>query len=398
MLLSYKYRLKPTKNQIVALEEQLRLCRWTYNKLLNHSFEARKAGRGTPTQFSLQSLLPDMKTQMPELDQVFSQVLQNVAKRVRMGFESYWNRRRAGLKAHLPRFRGADKYNSLTYPQMGFKLIGAALRLSKIGDLRLRLHRPIEGRVKTLTVGRGASGKWYAVFSCEVEDKPISGRLPAVGVDLGLNNLVALSDGTVFMAPRKYRDAEERLGMAQRSLSRKMRGSGNQEKARVKVARLSERVANQRRDFAYKTARSIVDRFESIYLEDLKIQNMQRNRCVSKSIADAGWGILRNALTYMARLSEGVTAFVDPRGTSQICSGCGGRVEKGLCERMHRCPECGLVLDRDVNAARNILKRGLEIGREPPEYTPVGEGTNTRLIGDAQVASVIQEAHDLSHG
>ena len=137
----------------------------------------------------------------------------------------------------------------------------------------------------------------------------------------------------------------------------------------------------------------IVNRYEGIVVEDLRIQNMQRNRCLSKSIADAGWGLLRNALTYMARLSEGVTAFVDPRGTSQICSGCGVRVEKGLGERMHRCPECGLVLDRDVNAARNVLKRGLEIGRGPPEYTPGGEEATTPLSVWVQAASVKQEAH-----
>jgi putative transposase len=237
-----------------------------------------------------------------------------------------------------------------------------------------------------------------ARFSCEVETEPISGREGGVGVDLGLNNLVALSDGTVFEAPRRYRMAEERLGRLQRIQCRRVRGSRNREKVRVKIARLSERVANQRRDFAYKTARMIVNRYERIILEDLKICNMNKDRHLSKSIADAGWGLLRNALTYMARLSEGVMAFVDPRGTSQICSGCGGRVEKGLCERMHRCPACGLVLDRDVNAARNILKRGLEIGREPPEYTPDGEETTTHLSSDAQAASMSQEAHDLSHG
>jgi IS605 OrfB family transposase len=317
--LSYKYRLKPSTEQIPVLEEQLHLCRWVYNTLLEHSFNERKAGRGTPTHKALTYLLPEMKTLKPELDKVFSQVLQNVAKRVRSGFEGYWARRRAGLKAHLPRFRGADKYGSLTYPQFGFRLEDDGLLcLSKIGDLKLKLHRPIEGKVKTLTVARSRVGKWYAVFACE--------------------------------------------------------------------------------DFSYKTARSIVNRYERIYLEDLKIQNMQRNRCVSKSIADAGWGLLRNALTYMARLSEGVTAFVDPRGTSQICSGCGVRVEKGLGERMHRCPVCGLVLDRDVNAARNILKCGLEIGREPPEYTPVGEAAATHLSGDVQATSMKQEAHDLSHG
>ncbi len=396
--LSYKYRLKPSTKQAAVLEKQLRLCRYAYNALLEHSFNERKAGHGPPTHKALTYLLPEMKARTPELNNVFSQVLQNVAKRVRSGFEGYWARRRAGLRTHLPRFRGVDRYGSLTYPQFGFRLEEGLLCLSKIGDVRIIQHRPIEGKVKTLTVTRSRAGKWYAVFTSEVIARPILDRLPAVGVDLGLNNLVALSDGTLIETPRSYRVAEGRHGRAQRCLSRKMRGSGNREKARVKIARLSERVANQRRDFAYKTARSIVNKYEMIFVEDLKIQNMQRNRCMSKSVADAGWGMLRNALTYMARLSEGVTAFVNPCGTSQICSGCGGRVEKGLGERMHRCPECGLVLDRDVNAARNILKRGLEIGREPPEYTPEGEETTTRLSVDAQVASVIQEAHDFSHG
>ena len=135
-----------------------------------------------------------------------------------------------------------------------------------------------------------------------------------------------------------------------------------------------------------------MNRYERIYVEDLKIQSMQGNRCVSKSIADAGWGMLRNALTYMASLSEGVTAIVDPRGTSQVCSGCGVRVEKGLGERIHRCPLCGLTVDRDVNAARNVLKRGLEIDLERAEYTPEG------ARGAGQVASVKQEARGFSMG
>ena len=231
------------------------------------------------------------------------------------------------------------------------------------------------------------------MFSSMVEAKPIQGRLPAVGVDLGLNSLVALSDGTLIEAPRGYRVAEERLGRAQRRLSRKMRGSRNREKARRRLASMCERVANRRRDFAYKTARSIVNRYERVYVEDLKIANMIKNRRLSKSLGDAGWGMLRDALTYMAEMSEGVIAFVNPRNTSQVCSGCGERVMKDLSVRTHRCPVCGLIIDRDVNAARNILQRGLEIGRGPPEYTPVGEETPTSLSEGMQVASVNQEAH-----
>jgi putative transposase len=266
------------------------------------------------------------------------------------------------------------------------------LRLSKIGDVKLIQHRPLEGKVKTLTVTRSASGRWFAVFSCEVENKPIPGRLPAVGVDFGLNSLVALSDGTLIEAPQSYRGAEERLGRAQRCLSRKRRGSRNREKARLRVASACEKVANQRRDYAYKTARSIANRYVRVYVEDLKIANMVQNRRLSKSIGDAGWGLLRNALTYMAERSEGVMAFVNPRGTSQTCSGCGAYVEKDLSVRVHRCPECGLTIDRDVNAARNMLKRGLEIGLERAEYTPVGEVTATQLSVVEQAASMNQEA------
>ena len=249
MLLSFKYRLKTSRKQVEILGEHLRLCRWTYNTLLGYCFDERKAGRGTPTSTSLNYLLPAMKTRTPELEGVHSQVLQNVAKRVRSGFESYWNRRKAGLKTHLPRFRRADKYNSLTYPQSGFSIIDGVLKLSKIGDVKLIQHRPLEGKVKTLTVTRSASGRWFAVFSSEVENKPIPGRLPAVGVDFGLNSLVALSDGTLIEAPQSYRGAEERLGRAQRCLSRKRRGSRNREKARLRVSSVCEKVADQRRDY-----------------------------------------------------------------------------------------------------------------------------------------------------
>jgi putative transposase len=391
--LSFKYRFKPSTEQVAALEEQLHLCRWTYNALLEHSFSERRAGRGTPTHKALTYLIPEMKTMKPELNNVFSQVLQNVAKRVRSGFEGYWARKRAGLKAHLPRFRGEDRYDSLTYPQFGFRVKDGVLCLSKIGGVRVVQHRPVEGQVKTLTVTRSRAGKWYAVFACEVEAKPIRNRLPAVGVDLGLNSLVALSDGTLIEAPRSYRNAESRLRRVQRSLSRKRRGSRNRKKARRRVASVCEKVANQRRDYAYKTARSIVNRYERVYVEDLKITNMVKDRRLGKSVYDAGWGMLRNALTYMAERSEGVTVFVNPRNTSQLCSRCGAYVEKDLSVRVHRCPKCGLTIDRDVNAALNVLKRGLEIGLEQAEYTPVGEVTATQLGGAGQVASVSQEAH-----
>ena len=319
-MLSYKYRLKPTKEQIRVLEAQLRICRWTYNTLLDHCYEEREAGRGTPTSVKLLYLLPIVRTSNPELNTLHSQVLQNIAKRVRSGFECHWVKKRLSMKTHLPRFRSADRYNSLTYPQSGFNVKNGLLRLSKIGDLKIIQHRPIEGEVKTLTIGRESSGKWYAVFSCEVENKPISDRLPSVGVDFGLYSLVALSDGTVIEAQECYRKVQVRKRRLDRRHSKCRKGSENREKARIRAAVVTTRVANQRKDFAFKVARSIVDKYERIYVENLKITNMVRNKHLSKSIYDAGWGMLRNALTYMAKMSEGVMAFVNPRNTSQLCS------------------------------------------------------------------------------
>jgi putative transposase len=389
--LSYKYRIDPSASQARILEEQLNLCRFTYNTLLRHCYDERRAGRGTPTHESLTYLLPAMKVETPELGRVFSQVLQNIAKRVRLGFEGYWARRRAGLKANVPHFRRVRDYNSLTYPQFGFKLDESTLRLSRIGELRIRLHRPVEGKIKTLTISRSPSGKWYAVFASTVEARPIPGREKAVGVDLGLNSLVALSDGTLIEAPRSYRESEAKLRKLHRRVSRRCMGSNNRGRARLQLAAQYERVSNQRRDFAYKAARSIVNRYERIVVEDLKIEYMRRNRHLSKSIGDAGWGLLGDALTYMAHLSEGVMASVDPRYTSQLCSGCGKLVPKDIAERVHRCPHSGLVLDRDVNAARVILRKG--IGMVRAESTPVGEVASTQLSDVGRVASVNQEAH-----
>lgn len=325
------------------------------------------------------------------MDEVHSQVLQNVANRIRRGFENYWARRRVGLMATLPHFRRMRDYSSLTYPQFGFKLDDSTLKLSKIGALRIIQHRPIEGVTKTLTIKRESSGKWYAIFTCEVETKPIKGRLPVVGVDFGLKSIVALSDGTTIEAPQFYRKSEQRLGRLQRIHSKRKMRSKNREKARIVVAKLSEKVANQRRDFLAKIARGIVNKYVRVYIEDLETANLKRNKHLSKSIGDAGWRILRHTLTYMAERSLGVTACVDPRNTSQLCSGCGELVPKDLAERVHACPHCGLVLDRDVNAARNILRKG--IGLEQPESTPVGEVTATQLSEAGQVASMNQEAH-----
>jgi putative transposase len=231
------------------------------------------------------------------------------------------------------------------------------------------------------------SGKWFACFSCKIESKPMFKRERAVGIDLGLKSFAVLSDGTSIENPCYYRLYERRLKSLQRRLSKKEKGTRNREKARILVARLHEKIMNRRTDFLHKTSRAITNTFETVYVEDLRIRNMIKNHHLAKSISDVGWGRFMQMLCYKEEESGGRVIFVDPRGTSQMCSGCGEIVPKSLSNRLHVCPYCELVLDRDVNASRNVLK----IGRGPPDYKPVETMTSAQPFRAGQVSSMKQE-------
>ncbi len=392
--LMYRFRLYPSRKQVSVLEEQFELCRQTYNWLLLHCRETYKETKKNPTKYDLDNLLIPFKFQRRELEQVYSQVLQNISKRIKDAYTGFYARRKAGLKAGLPRFKKYGAYKSITYPQSGFKIVDDRLRLSKIGDVQINQHRSIQGKIKTLTVKRNQSGKWFACFSCIVEEEVKEKPFKDVGIDVGLKSFAVLSDETVIDNPRFYRKSEKRLAQLQRRLSRKKKGSNNRNKARLKVAQQHERTQNQRRDFLHKASRKIADTYETVYVEDLQIQNLVKNHHLAKSISDAGWGDFTRMIAYKELQSGGRLIYVNPRNTTQMCSQCGELVKKTLSERIHECPHCGLKLDRDLNASRNILR----IGRESPEYTPRGEETSTlpKLVG--QVSSVTQEAHGLIRG
>jgi len=313
---------------------------------------------------------------------------QNIAKRIKDAYTGFHAGRRAGLKAGRPRFKEYGQYKSITYPQTGFRVEGDGLYLSKIGDIWIRLHRELLETVKTLTVKRMPSGRWYACFSCVVEEQPREKPFRDVGVDVGLNSYAVLSDGARVENPGYYRKEERRLAWLQRKFSRKRKGSRNREKARIKVARLHERIENRRYDFLHKASRQIANTYETVYVENLKITNMVRNRCLAKSISDASWGRFTRMIAYKAEGAGGQVIRVDLRNTSQLCSQCGEMVEKTLSQRIHVCPCCGLVMDRDLNGALNVLMRGREIGRGPPEYTPVGELAATQPLGGGQARAL----------
>lgn len=362
---NYKFRIYPNKEQEHKLLRWLETCRRIYNTALAQRKEAWEKEKCSVTRTEQQVWLKEAKKENHFFKEVHSQVAQEVLFRVERAFAGFFRRVKNGETPGCPRFKGKGRYKSLTFTQFGDGL-GASfrngkLKLSKIGLVKIKLHRDIPGTVKTVNIKRDSTGKWHAVFAVETELKQIETHPgTAAGLDVGLDKFAALSDGCTIENPRYLRKAEKRLKHAQRALSRKQKGSRNREKARLKVAKLHTKVRNQRRDFLHKESRRLVNVYKLIAVENLVVKNMVKNHHLAKSISDAGWGEFLAMLCCKAEEAGSRVVKVNPSGTSQECSQCGKTVSKDLSVRMHRCPHCGLVLDRDVNAARNILKRALE--------------------------------------
>ncbi|SDO15749.1 transposase, IS605 OrfB family, central region [Paenibacillus sp. yr247] len=358
MVRTYKFRLYPTTEQLEKIQFTLERCRLLYNRLLDERIHAYKMEGKTLTYGQQTNTFRERKQHISTLKEVYSQVLQDVARRLDKAYQSFFRRIKNGDKAGFPRFKPQNRYDSFTYPQSGFDLDGKHIELSKIGQVRIKLHRQPQGTIKTCTI-TVKNGRYYACLSCEVEAEPLPETNRRVGVDLGIKHLAATSDGQMFAAPNHLRNNEAKLKRQQKSLSRKQYGSMRRRKAIMALARQHERVANQRKDYAHQISKTLVDNYDIIAFEELNVQMMVKNRHLAKSIADAGWSILVQFVTYKAESAGRQVVRVDPHNTSQCCSACNKIVKKTLAERMHRCPHCGATIDRDVNAAINILSRAM---------------------------------------
>jgi putative transposase len=359
---SYKYKLKPTPAQASQLERALMLCRHIYNAALEERREAwRKCGISI-NYYQQKAELPGIKEALTEYAEVNSQVLQDVVLRVERAFQAFFRRAKAGETAGYPRFQGRNRYHSFTYPQVGehgcAQLDNGTLVLSKIGRMAVRWSRPLEGTPKTVTISREADG-WYAIISCaEVPAQPLPATGRETGIDVGLKVFLLTAAGEAIENPRHYRKGEKKLAKAQRVVSRRKPGSHSRRKAVGHLQRAHQHVQRQRLDFHHKSALKLLRDYDTLYLEDLQVANMVRNRHLAKSIADAGWAQFRTILEAKAVCAGRRVVAVPPAYTSQDCSGCGARVPKSLSVRTHVCTSCGLVLDRDENAARNIQWAG----------------------------------------
>ena len=357
---TFKYRLRPSKHQRTQLVQTLELCRWVYNETLVARKNSWEQDHTSLSLYDTNKLLPLWKRSHPELRNVYSQVLQNVQERLDLAFKAFFRRVKADEKPGYPRFRGHGRYDSFTFKQFGFELLQKGLFLSKIGIVKIILHRPVEGKIKTLTIQRDGLGNWYACFACEVEVERLPSNELAVGVDVGLDSFATLSNGVKIANPRFFRRDESELAKAQRKLSQTPKGTPERAKRRKAVQHIHQRIANRRHDFAHQVSRELVNHFGWIAFEDLNTKGMLQNHCLAKSIADAAWSQLIASTTYKAENAGRVVVLVDPRNTSRQCSHCGTMVEKSLSVRVHTCPECGLIMYRDQNAAINILGLGLQ--------------------------------------
>lgn len=365
---TFKYRIYPSRAQATQLERQLELCRWLYNKVLEtrkNSYEQQGIALGN---YDTMTMIPGWKVEKPELKQVHSQVLQNVNARVELAYQAFFRRTKAGEEPGYPRFKGHGRYDSMTYPQYGngVRLDGSTLVLSKVGSVKVKLHRELCGKPKTACVRRGAAGKWFVTFSCDCESTTLSDEPRRVGVDVGLRSFATLSTGEKIANPRFLKAEQSALAKAQRQMGKHAKEAPQRVKCRRVVARIHARIANRRTNFAHQVSRRLVNEFGVIVFEKLAVAKMVADhkqvfgRKLNKGIADVAWSQLVQFTAYKAADAGRLFLQVDPRNTSKKCSRCNSLVPKDLSARIHNCPHCGLVLDRDHNAAINILALGLQ--------------------------------------
>ncbi len=403
---SFRFRLYPNAREEGRMLAMLESCRKLWNDALAHR-KGRWELERRSTSYNTQAWILTAERNMDsDLSDVHSQVAQNVLRRLDRAFRAFFQHR-----ARYPRIKKHRGSGSFTYPQayngsVKPDHLRKRLLLSKIGNVKVVFHRPLpkDVRLKTCTVVREASGEWYASLVCE-EVVPLQDvKIPAatatitspIGVDLGLKSLITTSDGFSVPHPKFLKKAERRLKHLQRSFSRKQKNSRNQGRSRHILAVQHARVARRRADYNHKLSTQLVRSHTLIAFEDLRIRNMVRNHSLAKSIHDAGWGQLVGFAEYKAARAGRLVVMIEPAYSTQECFICGALNKIGLSVREFVCCGCGRTLDRDVNAARIVLKRGIaKVGQGMPEPRPVEAGPLPPQ--PTEVASLTVEAGTGSH-
>ena len=395
---SYRFRLYPTKTQEQRLNDTIETCRHLYNDLVYESRLAYKEGYKVHFD-ELQRMIPAM---IPK-EKIYSKVAQVVLWQFYNNLKVLSALAKKGKRIGRLRFKPKTRFNSINYNQSGFRLLDHnTLKISKIGKIKINLHRPIQGKIKEIHVKRELGGDWYTCIITESEFKNSCSliRKKIVGLDVGINNFVYDSDGHVIEHPQILRKSEKKLKRSQRKLSRKVKRSANRWKQKLRLDRIHQKIKHQRNDFLHKVSRYYVDNYDTIFVEDLKIQNMMKNHYLAKSISDSSWNSFFQKLEYKAANAGILFRKIFAAGTSQSCSGCSRTVKKSLAIRTHSCPYCGLIIDRDHNASLVIMQRGTDsLPGVSREVTPVETAPLLVVQNDSkQEQSRNQEANDFSRG
>jgi len=389
---TYKYRVYPSRQQAKAIDETIEKCRLLYNKLLALKKDVYKKD-------GLSLSRKDLYQQVRGNKEMHSQVSQNVADRIDKAFKNFFRRVKHGArKKGFPRFKKYGPGRSITLPQVvNPKKIGKKTYFPGIGWLNTKYHRSIEGTPKTMTIKKAKSGRYFLTVCCDNVPKEAMGTGSGeVGVDLGLNHFVATSDGDFFNHPKPMKKLSNKRKRLARGFSKTKKKSRNGNKARVRLAKMDERIVNIRNDFGWKLCRELIEKYGVIYIEDLNVRGMMKNHRLAGAIVDVSWSDFTSKLSFKAESAGGKVVKVNPKNTSQECSGCGEIVRKTLAVRTHSCPRCGLELDRDLNAARNILVKG--IGLERPNFKSVGVEASADGASPKQALTMKQETHHFSGG
>jgi putative transposase len=365
---TFKYRIYPSHKQQEFLAGQMAEAQRLYNAALQERRDAYRIGHRSLNYYDQANQLKEIRANGDCALENFS-CCQDVLRRVNKTFAAFFRRcKEKKGKAGFPRFKSRDRYNCLTFPTYGdgCRLMdNGKLRVQGAGQIRFKLHRAIEGKVKNVSIVREA-GKYYACFACEVAAEPLPPLDNSVGIDVGLTTFAVLSDGTEIDNPRYFKKSEDKLAQAQQVLARKKRGSNSRRKAKRAVQKVHAKIKNQRNDFHHQVSRTIVNNYGAIFVEDLNIKGLASGM-LAKSVNDAGWRGFLNKVSYKASSAGRVFREVYAPGTSQECL-CGAAVRKTLSDRWHHCVACGLSEPRDLISAKVIKARGLRVsGYNPNE-------------------------------
>jgi putative transposase len=367
---TYTTQLKVTRKQDENLHRLLaQLCE-LYNMALQQKRDIWKSHRICISRYEQQKQLTELRGAIEEYAEFPATIQRDPLRRLDRAFNAFFRRMKNGDKAGFPRFRNQQRYDSFSVNYQNFRLCLDKISITRLGSFKIKTRCKIRGTPLELRVMR-CGNKWQAQIVCDIGPAPDKASVcNTVGIDMGLTALVTLSDGTEIANPHWTKQEEDRLANANRSLGSKRKGSNNRRKSKERLRRVHQNIAGKRRFYLHRISHQLIETYDLIAYEDLKIAEMAQSR-FGKGILDAAWGELIHQLKYKAECAGKYAVAVDPRGTTQMCSGCGEKVPKGLKQRAHNCPHCGLSLGRDHNAALNVLRLGESL---------VGKTQNTLFV------------------